>query len=313
MAREYLRIVDSHTAGEATRVVCQGGPYWKDEPPMVWREKLRNDFDHYRRAMVWEPRGHPAVVGAWLGPPHSPGSLASVVFFNNTGYLSMCVHGTIGVAVTMRYLRRVEAATFRLDTPAGPVQVEVHSDNEVSVTNVPSYCHQTDIAIDVPEYGRLAGDVAWGGNWFYLVHEHGEQVVPENIPRLTWLARRVRSALGHLGVRGAGGAEIDHVELFGPPSDPACHSRNFVLCPGGEYDRSPCGTGTSAKIACLAHREQLAPGAVWRQQGILGTWFDGWYRWEDGRVIPTIRGSAYITADATLILDVKDPFRYGIG
>ncbi len=312
MSREFLRIVDSHTAGEATRVVCQGGPFWNAASPLEWRRILAEHYDHYRRAIIEEPRGHPALVGAWLGPPCSREAVASVVFFNNVGYLGMCVHGTLGLAVTLRYLGQVEADTFQIDTPVGLVSVQLHSDTEASVTNVPSYCYRTNVPVDAFPYGTLMGDIAWGGNWFFLVDEPREHVGPENLERLTALACRIRRALEEQAIRGANGAPIDHVALFGPSNDPSCHSRNFVLCPGGQYDRSPCGTGTSAKLACLAQRGLLAEGVLWRQQGIRGTYFDAWYRRDNEQLIPTLRGAAFITADATLVLDERDPFRYGL-
>jgi 4-hydroxyproline epimerase len=312
VAHFQLRVIDSHTAGEATRVVLEGGPPWTSQSPKEWRDLLERHYDFLRQALVSEPRGFPAMVGAWLGPPHSPGSTASVVFFNNAGYLGMCVHGTIGVAVTLRRLQRVGSGTFGLDTPVGRVDVAVHEDGSVSVGNVPSYRYRSDVTVWVPPYGDVTGDIAWGGNWFFLVHQQLQEISPRNINSLMDLARRIRQALNQQQITGAEGAEIDHIELFGVPDRQDCHSRNFVLCPGEEYDRSPCGTGTSAKIACLAAQGKLAPGQWWRQQGILGTYFDACYEVRNDQIFPIIKGSAHIVAEATIFMEEDDPFRFGI-
>jgi 4-hydroxyproline epimerase len=164
----------------------------------------------------------------------------------------------------------------------------------------------------VPGFGEVRGDIAWGGNWFYLVENHSLPLTLKNVDALTDFTWAIRQALAANGVSGDGGAEIDHIELFGPTSNGDAQSRNFVLCPGKAYDRSPCGTGTSAKMACLYARGKLAPGEIWRQEGILGTVFEGSIEVRDGVVIPSVTGSAYVTAEASLILDERDPFRMGI-
>lgn len=312
MARDIIKVIDSHTAGEATRVVCQGGPSWDGYTAAQWRDLLSARYDHYRRALLHEPRGFPAMVGAWLGPPTTATAAASVVFFNNTGYLGMCVHGAIGVAVTLARLGRIDSDTFDLDTPVGTVSMRMHSDGTVSVRNVASRCYRRDVTVVVPGHGQVTGDVAWGGNWFFLVNEPQMVISPDKLPVLLDAAKRIRQALEEQHITGEHQAVIDHIEFFGAPSRSDCHSRNFVLCPGGEYDRSPCGTGTSAKVACLASRAELAPGQTWRQQGILGTYFEAHYQSQHGQIFPVIRGSAFITAEAEIILDNRDPFRYGI-
>ncbi|HWG20985.1 MAG TPA: proline racemase family protein [Terracidiphilus sp.] len=310
---EKVVIVDSHTAGEPTRCVLRGGPDLGAGPLSERMERLLSDYDYWRRAILCEPRGSDVIVGAWLLPPDSPDCAAAVIFFNNAGYLGMCGHGSIGVAATLAHLGRMAPGRHLLQTPVGVVQVELHTANTATIENVPSYRAISGARVQVPGYGEFTGDVAWGGNWFFLIEDHPFRLHVENTEELTEFTWAVRQALAAAGITGEGGAEIDHIELSGPALHPANHSRNFVLCPGKAYDRSPCGTGTSAKMACLVADGKLAPGEVWRQEGILGTVFEGRVRMEDGMVIPSITGSAHVTAEATLLFDASDPFRMGIG
>jgi 4-hydroxyproline epimerase len=264
--------------------------------------------DRLRQAVVCEPRGHDAIVGALLTPAVAPGSAAGVVFFNNAGALGMCGHGLIGVVRTLEFLGRLGNGALRIDTPVGSVGALLEADGAVTIENVPAYCHARDVAVDVPDLGRVTGDVAWGGNWFYLVEHHGQQLELANIEKLTDLSWRIRQA-----VNAQGFPEVDHVELFGPPKAPGAHSRNFVLCPGKAYDRSPCGTGTSAKLACLAADGKLREGEAWVQESIIGSQFIGSYRREGDRIIPAITGTAFVIGEAALLLDERDPFCWGIG
>ena len=308
-----IRVIDSHTAGEPTRVVIEGGPDLDNGSMAERRERFRHDFDRFRSAVVNEPRGSDPVVGALLCTPVDPASAAGVIFFNNVGYLGMCGHGTIGLIVTLAHMGRIGPGVHRIETPVGIVSAELHAEGDVSVANVPSYRYRGGVAVDVPGYGRFTGDIAWGGNWFFLVREHAEHLDLPNVERLTEVTWAIRQALERGGITGENGAAIDHVELFGPPTVPNADSRNFVLCPGKAYDRSPCGTGTSAKLACLVADGKLAAGDVWRQESIVGTLFEGSVRIVDGAIQPTIRGSAFVNAEATLILDERDPFCWGIG
>ena len=309
-----LRVVDSHTAGEPTRVVVHGGPDLGRVPLTAQRERLRADHDDLRRAVILEPRGSDALVGALLCQSPNESCATGVVFFNNVGYLGMCGHGAIGVAVTLAHLGCVGIGAMRLDTPVGTVAVDLTGSNEATVENVESYCWRRDVAVDVDGLGTVRGDVAWGGNWFYLVEQVPVPLDLEHEAALTDTARRIKAALANQGVRGADGAEVDHIELFGPPRADHANSRNFVLCPGDAYDRSPCGTGTSAKLACLAARGTLAPGEPWVQESVIGSHFTARYRLAgNGRVVPSITGQAYVCAEATLIRHAADPFRDGIG
>jgi 4-hydroxyproline epimerase len=253
------------------------------------------------------------IVGALLLPPSDPTCAAGAIFFNNVGYLGMCGHGSIGLLVTLAHMGRIGPGEHRIETPVGIVTTVLHDAHQVSVRNVPSYRHAKDVAVNVEGHGRVVGDVAWGGNWFYLVSDHEQDLSRENIPLLTSFAWRVRKALERGGITGAGGSEIDHIELFGPASIPGASARNFVLCPGGAYDRSPCGTGTSSKVACLIEDGKLRPGEIWRQESIMGSVFEGAAEVRDGLIIPTIRGSAFVTAEGTLLLAQADPFCWGIG
>jgi 4-hydroxyproline epimerase len=307
-----IDVIDTHTAGEPTRVVVAGGPDLGTGPLVQRRALFRERFDGFRSAVVNEPRGSDVIVGAMLCPPVDPGCAAGVIFFNNVGTIGMCGHGTIGVAVALGHLGRIGAGRHRLETPVGVVAFDYDGECTAALDNVPSYRLAADVPVEVPGHGVVRGDVAWGGNWFFLVGEHGQDLSPARVEELTAFTWRIRHALTGQGITGEGGAEIDHIELFGPPRRPEAHSKNFVLCPGGAYDRSPCGTGTSAKLACLAADGKLAPGQVWRQESIIGSLFEAGYRLEDGRIIPRIRGSAWVTAEARLLIDPRDPFAWGI-
>jgi 4-hydroxyproline epimerase len=310
-----IKVVDSHTEGEPTRVVLEGGPDLGAESLADRAERLRAEFDHYRTAIIDEPRGSNVLVGALLVEPGDPRCSAGVIFFNDVGYLGMCGHGIMGLVVTLAHVGRIAPGKHAIETPVGVVGVELHDDGRVSVTNVPSYRFARDVSVAVSGYGPVTGDVAWGGNWFFLVSEHGQKLVPANVEVLTNLTRLIRDAVRNAGVRGEGGADIDHVELLSPSPTAGLHSRNFVLCPGAAFDRSPCGTGTSAKLACLHADGELSPGEPWRQESITGTVFEGRFAIDaahPGKVVPTITGTAHVTSEATLILDDRDPFEWGI-
>jgi len=274
---------------------------------------LREHHDWFRSAVVNEPRGSDVLVGALLCEPDSADAVASTIFFNNVGYLGMCGHGTIGLAVTLAYLGRIGIGEHALGTPAGDVRFTLHDEHRVSVRNVPSYRYRKGVELDVGGIGKIHGDIAWGGNWFFLVQDHGQRLDLDNVDRLTDYAWSIRRYLDDNGIRGPEGQVIDHVELFGPPSDDAkADSRNFVLCPGKAYDRSPCGTGTSAKVACLVEDGKLGPGETWRQESITGSVFEATAVARQDRILPILTGSAYITMDAELIVDPADPFAHGL-
>jgi 4-hydroxyproline epimerase len=310
---ERIDVIDSHTAGEPTRVIVRGGPDLGQGPLAERVVRFRNHFDHFRSAVVNEPRGSDVLVGALLCPPAGPACVAGVIFFNNVGYIGMCGHGTIGLVVTLAHLGRIQPGTHRIDTPVGSVGVRWDGGSSVTVQNVPGYRSARQVSVRVEGHGEVVGDVAWGGNWFFLVENHGQELSLANVEHLTAFTWAIRRALVRQGIRGADGGEIDHIELFGPPRAPGADGRSFVLCPGGAYDRSPCGTGTSAKLACLIADGKLKPGQLWRQESILGTVFEGSATLDGstGRVLPSIRGSAFVTAETTLLLQEDDPLRTG--
>jgi 4-hydroxyproline epimerase len=306
-----ISLLDSHTGGEPTRLVLDGFPDLGTGSMAERRRLLAERHDDWRKAVILEPRGSDVIVGALLCTPQDPASTAGVIFFINSGYLGMCGHGSIGLLASLAYLGRVQPGTHRIETPVGPVTATLHEDGSVSVRNVPAYRFRQAVTVQVPGYGAVTGDIAWGGNWFFLV-DAPERVVPgADRVALTEYTAAIAQALDDQGIHGRDGGRIDHIELFGP--DAQADSRNFVLCPGRAYDRSPCGTGTSAKLACLAADGKLAPGAIWRQASTIGSLFQGSYEpGQDGTIVPTIRGRAHISAETTLILQDDDPFQWGI-
>jgi len=312
---QSVPFVDSHTAGEPTRVILEA-PFDLGSGSLSERRELfATRYDSYRHAFCTEPRAGDTTVGALLVPPFDPTCSAGVIFFNNVGYLNMCGHGTIGLIRTLEYLGRLQPGTHRIDTPVGAVAATLHPDGRVSVENVASYRAEKGFVLPVDGLGKVVGDIAWGGNWFFLIENHGLEIALKNREALMDYCLRVKQALTLQPIRQAhGGPEmekIDHIELFGPSH--IADSRNFVLCPGGAYDRSPCGTGTSAKLACLCAEGKLSPGQIWRQESVIGTVFEAAYHLdEESSVIPTITGSAFVNAKGEIVLDEKDPFQFGI-
>ncbi|HTW77888.1 MAG TPA: proline racemase family protein [Thermoplasmata archaeon] len=307
-----VRVVDSHTEGEPTRVVLSGGPDLGGGSLAARRDRFRDRFDEFRRAVVTEPRGGDAIVGALLVPPEDPRHDIGVIFFNNVGYLGMCGHGTIGVVATLAYLGRLPDPRVELETPVGVVGAERRPDGRVSVRNVASYRTRSGVSVEVPGHGAVVGDVAWGGNWFFLTDRAPVPLIRANVGELSRYCEAIRGALRRDGITGDGGAPIDHIELSGPPGRSDANARNFVVCPGGAYDRSPCGTGTSARVAALVEDGVLPPGEIWRQEGILGTVFEAVAEPATRGVVVRITGAAHVTAEAELILEPGDPLRYGV-
>ncbi|SFP51378.1 4-hydroxyproline epimerase [Pseudomonas sp. NFPP07] len=305
-----ITVIDSHTGGEPTRLVVDGFPDLGSGSMAQRLAVLQERHDRWRTACVLEPRGSDVLVGALLCEPQAADACAGVIFFNNSGYLGMCGHGTIGLVRSLYHLGRIEPGVHRIETPVGTVSATLHDDLSVSVRNVPAYRYRSDVELQLAGHGTVRGDIAWGGNWFFLISEHGQRIALGNVEALTHYAWAVREALEAAGISGADGGVIDHIELFA--DDPQADSRNFVLCPGKAYDRSPCGTGTSAKLACLAADGKLAPGAIWRQASVIGSQFSASYEPAGEQVIPTLRGTAHISAEATLLIEDSDPFGWGI-
>ncbi|HYG22629.1 MAG TPA: proline racemase family protein [Verrucomicrobiae bacterium] len=307
---QKLQVIDSHTAGEPTRIVVSGGPNLGRGSMAQRRDRFQSAFDQFRSAVVNEPRGSDVVVGGILVEPEDSSCVTGIIFFNNVGYLGMCGHGTIGLVVTLAHLGRIQTGEHRIETPVGIVSATLHPNGEVSVANVPSWRAHKGVVVEVPGIGPVQGDVAWGGNWFFLIQNHGQVLQLDRVDAMTDYCWRVRQAVNTQGF-----PEVDHVELFGPPQRALAQSRNFVQCPGKAYDRSPCGTGTSAKLACLAADGKLGENEPWIQESIIGSTFTGRYTWLDrdaGKVAPVITGTAHVNAEITQILDERDPFCWGI-
>ncbi|KAB2637778.1 MAG: hydroxyproline-2-epimerase [Verrucomicrobia bacterium] len=314
MSHAPLHIIESHTAGEPTKVIIDGGPDLGTGTLAERSQRLRDEHAWLRGAVCCEPRGHEAVVGALVCAPDEPDCACGVIFFNNVSTLGMCIHATIGLTVTLAHLGRIHPGTHRIDTPVGVVTAHLRSDGSVEVANVPSYRHAAAVTVEVPGWGSVRGDVAWGGNWFFLIADQGPPVAIEHLEALNRFTRDVRRCLTEQGITGEHGMEIDHIEVFGPPANPAlADSRNYVLCPGDAHDRSPCGTGTSAKLACLHASGTLRSGQIWRQSGILDTVFEAALEpLPDGKIIARITGHAWVNADSTYFFDPTDPFRHGL-
>ena len=307
-----VQVIDSHTGGEPTRIIIDGGPPLGGVTVADRRDSFRKHHDSFRSAVVHEPRGSAVLVGGLLCKPVDQTCTTGVIFFNNVGYLNMSGHGTIGLVVTLQFLGLAQPGQHKIETPAGIITARLAESGEVTYRNVASYRHRKDVAIDVEGYGRVTGDVAWGGNWFYLVSEHDQTVATDRIDELTDFTRAIRRQLDQQQITGKDGDVIDHIELFGPPTLEGANSKNFVLCPGGAYDRSPSGAGTSARLACMYEDGALKEGDIWRQESIVGSAFEGMIEVSGGEVYPRITGTAHITAMSKLILEDGDPFKMGI-
>jgi 4-hydroxyproline epimerase len=293
--------------------VVSGGPELGKGPLSDRLNRFRTDFDGFRSGTVCEPRGSEVIVGALLEEPVNKASSAAVIFFNDVGYLGMCGHGMIGLVTTLQHMGRIQSGSHMIETPVGDVCAHLHDDGSVTIANVPSYRYRSAVTVDVPEFGRFTGDIAWGGNWFFLIENHPFELTVAKRHQLVAAATAIRNALQFAAITGSDGALIDHIEFFSKPTNPENSSRNFVLCPGASFDRSPCGTGTSAKMACLHADGLLRPGELWRQEGILGTVFTGSVqKGINGAVQPSIRGRAWITGESKLMFGADDPFAQGI-
>ena len=308
-----MQFIDSHTEGEPTRVILSGGPNLRAGTVAQQARELLAEHPGFYRSTLMEPRGHDAMVGALLVPSQHDDCCTGVIYYNPVGNLGMCGHATLGTAVTLAHMGRIEPGLHRFETPVGVVAVELHDAHRASVRNVESYRYRKDVTVEVPELGSVVGDIAWGGNWFFLTKTCPVPLHFDRIEPLTRYARLIMAALRTQGITGEGGGVIDHVEFIGAPHHPDARGRNFVLCPGGAYDRSPCGTGTSAKVACLAADGELAPGEPWVQESIIDSRYTLVYEpGTNGGVIPTVTGTAYVTAVGELVFNAADPYVGGI-
>jgi 4-hydroxyproline epimerase len=327
VVKKMIRIpfLDSHTGGEPTRLITSL-PFDLGTGSVADKlSRLKKDHDDFRTTVLNEPRGSDVLVGALLVEPADPTCQFGVIYFNNVGYLGMCGHGTIGLIASLAYLGKVQPGVIRVETPVGVVEATLYNSplpegeglgvrvgeypNKVSVKNIPAYRHLAHVPVTV-DGKTIHGDVAWGGNWFFLCHDHGLEVNMQNLEALTDFSWRVREQFTADGITGTNGAEVDHVELFA--STPDADSKSFVLCPGKAYDRSPCGTGTSAKLACLYSDGKLKVGQTWKQQSVVGSIFEGSVQLDGDKIIPTITGEAWVMSEGVILVDERDPFGKGI-
>ena len=308
-----MKIVDSHTEGEPTRTIFDAGLDLGSGSLAEKAGVFEKNYRDFCGSVLKEPRGNDAYVGALVVDSEESDCAAGVIFFNTVQNLGMCGHGTIGLSATMAYMGLIKPGHHKFETPVGKVAINLKTPNRVSVTNIESYRLLKNILIEIPSYGPLTGDVAWGGNWFFLVKESPIDIKLENFRELTDLSLQIRNALEIKGITGTQGAWIDHIELYGAPESTEANSRSFVLVPSGSYDRSPCGTGCSAKMACLAADGAWPAGKIWIQESVIGSTYALVYeQGQNGGVIVTIEGTAFVTAQVTLIFESQDPFRLGI-
>lgn len=311
--RRRMHIIDSHTGGEPTRVILDSGPNLGSGPLTNRAQILATEQKSFCHSIILEPRGQAAMVGALLVEPVDPECVTGVIFFDSDVVLGMCGHGTIGLTITLAHLGRIGIGSHKIETPVGVIEVFLSEHNTVTITNVESRRTCRAAEVEVEGLGTVIGDVAYGGNWFFIVEPSPIKIEAGNIRALTDAAIAIRTSTIEHDVVGDEGQPIDHVIFQGPSQDPKIHSRNFVLCPDDAYDRSPCGTGSSARLACLAADGRLDPGQEIVQESVIGSPYRISYQpGPNGGVIPMITGQAYIIADSTLFFDESDPFRNGI-
>lgn len=308
-----MHVIDSHTGGEPTRVILDGGPDLGTGPLAQRAKLLAEQHRPFYRSIMLEPRGHTAMVGALLVEPVDPQCVTGVVYFDCEAVLGMCGHGTIGLAVTLAHLGRIGIGTHKIETPVGVIDVALSDPNTATVTNVESRRTHSAVQVNVDGLGTVTGDVAYGGNWFFIVDPSPIAIEMDNIRALSDAALAIRTATQAQGIGGDGGDPIDHVIFQEASPKSSVHSRNFVFCPDGNYDRSPCGTGSSARLACLAADGLLKPDQEIIQESVIGSSYRMSYQPGDGgAVIPKITGQAHVMAESTLLFHDNDPYKNGI-
>jgi 4-hydroxyproline epimerase len=313
-----MLIVDSHTEGEPTRVILEGGPDLGSGSLSERAARLATEYKDFYRSVVLEPYGQEAMVGALLTEPTNPECVAGVIYFDAAAVIGMCGHGTIGVAATLAHIGKIGIGTHKIETPVGIVEVTLSDKNTITVRNIDSYRFKKAITLEVEGIGKVTGDIAYGGNWFFMVDDSPTPVLPSNIRGLTEAGIAIREAIYAQGIKGGNDGIIDHIVLYGPALTEKGHTRNFVLCPDDAYDRSPCGTGCSARLSCLAADNRLAPGEEIYQESTIGSGYTLSYELSTsptapkGSIVPSITGQAFITREATLINNPNDPLKKGI-
>jgi proline racemase/trans-L-3-hydroxyproline dehydratase len=325
-----IATIDTHTAGEPTRIVMSGLPPILGETMSAKKDYLRDNLDHFRQLLMQEPRGHRDMFGAILLPPLSQSSQYGVLFIDNGGYLDMCGHGIIGITtalIEMGMVLATEPETLIVfDTPAGLVEARAQvKDNEVlevSVANVPSFVYAKDVEIILPHVGSVKVDVSFGGNFFAMVKAQDLQISVhrDNLSQLLHWGMLVKNAVNEkLTVQHPTQKHITSVELTeiyerSNPSLP--FSKSVVIFGQGQLDRCPCGTGTSAAMATLYERGELPLGTEFINESLIGTQFRGKLLREVKvgsftAVEPVLLGKAYLTGIHQFVVDPNDPLKYG--
>jgi len=326
----YIHAIDSHTMGEPTRVVVGGVPNIPGKTLPEKKAYLEKNMDYLRKAIMHEPRGHNDMFGSILVQPVSDEADIGIIFMDGGGYLNMCGHGTIGastIAVETGMVPKVEPYTeLTLEAPAGLVKVRATVENgkvkEITFRNVPAFLYKQDVKINVPEIGEITLDISFGGSFFAIVDakQLGVKIVPENATKLKDIGLKIRDivnkeieiqhpTLEHIKT-------VDLVEIYDEPTNPEATLKNVVIFGEGQVDRSPCGTGTSAKLATLYAKGKIKEGELFVYESIIGTMFKGRVVGttkvgDFDAVIPEITGSAYITGFNTFVIDEDDPMKYG--
>jgi proline racemase len=321
--------IDSHTMGEPTRIIVKGFPELAGNTMMERKKYLEENFDHYRTALMLEPRGHKDMFGAILTEPISKEADLGVIFMDTGGYLNMCGHGSIGsstVAVETGLVKVTEPYTeVVLEAPAGLIQARIKVEKgkavETSILNVPAFLYLKDVEVEIDGYGKIPLDISFGGSFFAMINAEkiGLTLNTENIGEITELGMKIIKKVNdtveikhpYLDI-----TTVDLAEFYCSPTNAAANKKNVVIFGDNQVDRSPCGTGTSAKLALLYAKGELSIGEEFVYESITGSMFKGVITEEieiNGykAVLPQITGSAYITGFNRWVIDERDPLKDG--
>lgn len=322
--------IDTHTGGEPTRTIIGGLPYIPGKTIVEKMHYLKENMDWVRTSLMFEPRGHSVMSGVILTEPTTPEADIGVIFIETGGYLPMCGHDTIGVSTALveaGIVKAEEPFTYiSLDTPAGLTRVKVHVENgkakSVTFRNIPSFVFAEDVEVTVPGFGRIKMDVAYGGNVYAILPAEavGLKILPENASEIIQKGKLVRDAVNkQVNIQHPEKPfinECTHVQFYGEPTNPGANLKNTVFFADSGIDRSPCGTGTSARVATLYAKGELELNQEFLHESIIGSIFVaraveeakvGPYK----AVIPEVTGSAFVTAMSQFVIDPEDPHKNG--
>jgi proline racemase len=324
-----IECIDAHTVGEATRITVAGAPFFKGSTVMEQKQDMAANHDWLRKVLIFEPRGHLDMFGAILVKPNHPEADFGVIFTDSGGYLNMCGHGSIGVSTALvetGYIKMKEPyTTLNLEAPAGLIRVKVKVSScqveSVTLTNVPAFVYKKGCEINLPGAGKVKFDISFGGSFFAIVHasELKLEIRPQNLGKLVPLALHMREIINReikvqhplLPIN-----KVDLVEIYDKPESKGANAKNVVIFGNGNVDRSPCGTGTSAKLALLHSEGKIGLNEPFVYESILNTKFTGLITEETKvgefkAVVPQITGSAYITGFNKFVIDEHDPLKDG--